>query len=214
MAMNSAGDAIVSWRQYTGTGGTRQIWTRRWNGAERAWAADPELVSDDPGNSVVLFSATISDNGEAAVLYSQKRGGSPYRDAFVRRFDGAAWQDIVKVDSDLGDVGRNIGWGMGMDNSGNILAVWNQSDAEFANIWSAEVRPQRSAWAPATKLENAPFNAMYASVVVNSSGVATTIWQQPDATLFHIYASRTTLAHRRRAASSRGNRRREPEPPA
>jgi hypothetical protein len=54
-------------------------------------------------------------------------------------------------------------------------------------LWNA------STWSPASKLEDAPWDAIQPVVAVNSSGVATTIWEQPDNTLTHIYASRTTM---------------------
>jgi hypothetical protein len=80
-----------------------------------------------------------------------------------------------------------------MDDSGNILAAWSQWDGEFCNAWSAKFDRSASAWSPAAKLENAAFNVGSPLVAVNSSGVATVVWGQPDATLYHIYASRTTL---------------------
>jgi hypothetical protein len=193
LAMNEAGAAIVSWTQSTGTGGAKQLWARRWNGSD--WAGEAELVSDDPGKSVtsVPGAVAISDNGEAAVFYSQARGGTPYSDAYVRRHDGTAWQPIVKIDSE--DLGNVMPWGaLAMDDSGNILAAWLQFDGEFQNAWSAKFDRSASAWSPATKLENAAFDTGVPLVAVNSSGVATVVWGQPDATLYHIYASRTTLA--------------------
>ena len=89
-----------------------------------------------------------------------------------------------------------------MDDSGNILVVWNQSGPEFVDIWSAKFDHSASTWTPAAKLENAAFNAYKTAVAVNSSGAATTIWLQADATQFHIYASRTTLATQPRASSA------------
>lgn len=56
-----------------------QLWARRWNGSD--WASEAELVSDDPDNAVNSLAVAISDNGEAVVSYSQRRGGTPYYDA-------------------------------------------------------------------------------------------------------------------------------------
>ena len=81
-----------------------------------------------------------------------------------------------------------------MDDSGNILAVWLQSDGEFTNLWSARFDHSTLTWSPAAKLEEAPFDVLQSAVAMNSSGVATTIWVQPDNTLWHVYGNRTTLA--------------------
>ena len=81
-----------------------------------------------------------------------------------------------------------------MDASGNILAAWPQSDGEFMNIWSAKFDHSVSTWSPAAKLEAAAFDASRLVVAMNSSGVATTIWIQPDSTQYHVYANRTTPA--------------------
>lgn len=206
LAMNAAGDAIVSWGQGTGTGGLSQMWVRRWSGSDSDWVGPAELVSDDPGNTVGWGpSVAISDNGETAVFYAQAREGTQYRDAYVRRHDGAGWQGIVKVDSeDLGDVflGSTNGCskgpaGIAMDDSGNIIAAWQQSDGVFTNIWSAKFDHSASSgvgeWSPAAKLEDAPWNATQPVVAVSGSGMATTVWVQPDNTLYHVYADRTTV---------------------
>jgi hypothetical protein len=130
----------------------------------------------------------------------------------VRRYDGQAWQEIVKIDSkDLADVSGNwrnaiVGAPMAMDRSGNLVAAWIQFDGEFTNLWSAKFDRSTSTWSPATKLENAPFDVRLRAVAVNSSGVVTTIWVQPDATLFHVYASRTTLAPAGAPAAAQGFR--------
>ncbi|MHB8903459.1 MAG: proprotein convertase P-domain-containing protein [Thermoguttaceae bacterium] len=163
-------------------------------------------MSDDPDNGVVnsCTKVAISDNGEAAVFYTQKRGGTPYYDAYVRRHDGAGWQEIVKVDTeDLGDVGA-MGTmpsfnaskgraGIAMDDSGNIMGVWQQTDGVFTNIWSAKFDRSTSTWSPAAKLEDAAWDAIQPVVAMNGSGVATTVWVQPDNTLTHVYANRTTV---------------------
>ena len=54
--------------------------------------------------------------------------------------------------------------------------------------------PHRPNHPPAAKLEEAPWDAIRPVVAMNSSGVATTVWIQPDNTLTRTYANRTTLA--------------------
>ena len=190
LAMNEAGVAIVSWLQSTGPGGTSQLWARRWNGSD--WAAEAQLLSDDPDNYVGSPAVAISDNGEAVVSYTQLTNGTPYWDLYVRRHDGAAWQDSVKVDSeDLGNVASS--GNLAIDDSGNILAAWGQGDGEFQNAWSTTFDRSTAAWSAAAKLENTAFNTGLPLVAMNSSGVATVVWGQPDNTLYHIYASRTTV---------------------
>jgi subtilisin-like proprotein convertase family protein len=160
LAMNQAGDAIVSWVQKTGTGGVPELWARRWTGS--GWAGDAELLSDDPNNYVGSRpQVAISDNGEAAVLYVQLRGGTQYSDIFVRRCVGGKWQPIVGFDSeDLGVVNSAIE--IAMDDSGNIMAVWQQSDGVFNNLWSAKFDHSAlsglGSWSPAAILENAPYD--------------------------------------------------------
>jgi hypothetical protein len=95
----------------------------------------------------------------------------------------------------MGDVGagsygtRNPNLAIAMDDAGNAIASWTQSDETNINLWAARFDRASSTWVTAEKIEDAPLDALRPVVAMNGSGDNQVVWMQSDGFLNHIYAA-------------------------
>jgi hypothetical protein len=78
-----------------------------------------------------------------------------------------------------------------LDDNGNALAVWDQSEGAAASIWSNGYTPA-SGWGTADVRETTPGDAYSPHVAFDGSGNALVVWQQSDGTRYNIWSSRFT----------------------
>ena len=77
-----------------------------------------------------------------------------------------------------------------VDESGNGIAVWDQSDGTRTNIWAARYA-QGVGWGPAELIENDDQgSASYPDIAVDPMGNGVAVWSQYDGALRYIWANR------------------------
>ncbi len=77
-----------------------------------------------------------------------------------------------------------------VDESGNGIAVWHQSDGTRTNIWAARYA-HAVGWGPAELIENDDRgSASYPDIAVDPMGNGVAVWSQYDGALRYIWANR------------------------
>jgi hypothetical protein len=79
-----------------------------------------------------------------------------------------------------------------MDDNGNAIAVWSQSDGTRNNIWANRYKYKGGwQWGKAQLIEtNNIGDAQFPQVAINpSTGDAVAVWQQMDYTRLNIWAN-------------------------
>ncbi|MCP5035671.1 MAG: hypothetical protein GY939_28055, partial [Actinomycetia bacterium] len=95
------------------------------------------------------------------------------------RFNGTSWGTAELIETD--NAGGAFNPQIAFDSSGNVIAVWWQSDGTRPNIWAN--RFDGTSWGIAELIEtdNAG-GAYYPQIAFDSSGNAIAVWQQDDGT--------------------------------
>src|SRR5690606_12704466 len=123
-----------------------------------AWAGSPEVAINAGGDGAAVF---LLGN-----------------DVWANRYDasGGSWSGEVSLESGSGAATAPK---VGIDDAGNVIAVWNQSDGSRSNIWASRYDVGDQAWAPAALLETNNFGAAWeVDLAVSPGGSAVAVWAQ------------------------------------
>ena len=187
IAMDSGGNAIAVWDQDDGTGvwsiyANRYVAGSGW-GTETAIESDdlnagsPMIAVDSSGNAVAVWEENAGENDETRNNYSIHANGYAA---------GSGWGAAadIGIGTVTGEVNSNR---VAMDESGNAIAVWAQSDGTVFNIYSNTYDPG-TGWGTAKTLENDPYDAYAPDIAFDGMGNAIAVWQQSDGMRSNVWA--------------------------
>jgi len=128
-------------------------------------AFSPKIAMDGRGQSIVVW---VQSDGTANSIWA--RG---YRYAILGSAEPAA---LTLIETGAGQASSPQ---VAMDNSGNGVVVWVQSDGTADSIWSNRYAPG-TGWGTATLVETGEGIASSPQVAMDNSGNATAVWVQSD----------------------------------
>lgn len=188
VAMDSSGNAIVAWLQYSGA--NWQIFKSEYrNGVWTHPSSVTDNISPD-GQDAWSPRAAIDDNGNAIIVWRQS-DGSKYQ-IFKSEYRSGAWtypsglSDNISPDNQHAYNPR-----VAMDNNGNAMITWYQSDGSSNQIFKSEYRS--GAWThPSSLADNISpdgQNAWDPQVAMDNNNNAIITWWQYSGSNFKIYKS-------------------------
>ena len=155
VAMNNVGDAYVVWHQKDAVDGKFQIFTSQTHNAGQTWD-NPNSLSDNLINvdrSATYPKVVVNDAGQVAIMFRLHNASEVYQShVLVRSSSTAAWPTSTKRLSVADFSGPQGNQAIGMDEFGNIVAVWSSNTS--GNVYKAERR--NGTWVLAQ--ESAPIN--------------------------------------------------------
>jgi len=183
VAVDGSGNAMAVWHQFDGA--RFSIWSNRYI-VDTGWGTAELVETDDSGNAESPQVA-VDDSGNAVVVWSQ--WGSTYSSIWSNRYVvGTGWGTAELIETD--DVGDAYLPQVGIDGSGNAIAVWHQFDSTHSNIYSNRY-VVGAGWDSAELIEiDDSGNAESPQVAVDDSGNAIAVWFQSDGTHTKIYSNR------------------------
>jgi hypothetical protein len=195
---DALGNATYFW---TATDGTRtKLWANRVSGSG-AWGTTVRVDIEDlgTGNTIGSLQAVADGSGNVTAVWSQDDGTRT--NMWSNRMTASGtWGTAVKIEAD--DAGSVSAPALVVDGSGNVTAVWPQSDGTVNNIWSNRMTAA-GAWGTAAKIETeVAGNASTPQLFVDAAGNVTAIWQKYDGTRLNLRANRMTAAGAWNAAPS------------
>jgi hypothetical protein len=127
VAMDNHGNAVVAWTQYDSSSHlnlyAKRLSSGVWGpvtlleyGAGGVWG--PQVAMDSSGNTVVVWCQLDS---------------SYHLSIFAKRYSSRAWGPVTLLEAGTGDAKSPQ---VAMDNHGNAIAVWKQTDGNFEHIYS------------------------------------------------------------------------------
>jgi uncharacterized protein YheU (UPF0270 family) len=132
------------------------------------------------------------DNNGNAIIVWDKSDGTNWQ-IFKSEYRNGAWVNPANLTDHISPDGR-VAWlpQVAMDNNGNAIIVWNQSDINHHNkIFKSEYR--NGAWVnPANLTDNINPDGYYAEdpqVAMDDNGNAIIVWSQSDGTNEQIFKS-------------------------
>jgi mRNA-degrading endonuclease HigB of HigAB toxin-antitoxin module len=187
-AMDNNGNALIVWMQHNGT--RQQIYKSEYRDGE--WTHPTDLfnsISPDAG-SANSPQVAMDDNGNALIVWPQS-DGSNYQ-VFKSEYRDGAWIHPATLSGYINPNGEDVyDPQVAMDNSGNAVIVWQQSDGSTQQIYKSEYRD--GAWTHPEDLDdNISQNGQDAypsQVAMDDSGNAVIVWNQPDGINWQIFKS-------------------------
>ena len=184
IASDSSGNMMAVWEQSDGV--LRHIWANRytygvgWGTAglieDITWDAEaPQIASDPSGNMIAVW-----------VQYDSIQ----YNIYANRYVVGSGWGTAGPIEVDDAGVAQKPQ--IASDSSGNMVAVWQQSDGTHFNIYTNRYTPS-GGWAGRVLIETGDTDAYIPRVSVDPSGNAIAVWYQPSGGYDSIWANRYTV---------------------
>lgn len=150
---------------------------------------------DNTGGSVYANQAypdadlAVDDSDDAMVVWTAQASGDPRQVIRAQRYDGVsrAWEaGSVIIDN---DTTSSTGPRIGLDEQGNALVVWSQSDGSATRIWSNRYE-YGVGWSTPQLAEGInQGNANFASLVVKGNGQARVAWVDWDGPNRSLYSN-------------------------
>ena len=174
VAVDSSGNAIAVWRQrgiaYRDIFASRYAVGTGWSTPElvdiqdEGYAEDPQVAMNGAGNAVAVWHQKEDNNTEA----SANIWASYYT-------VGPGWSTAELIETTTGQANYPK---VAIDNAGNALAVWQQSDGANRHIW-ANRYAAGTGWAVAELIETEPDeDAIAPQIAMNGAGDALVVWEQ------------------------------------
>ncbi|MDI9246018.1 Ig-like domain-containing protein [Marinobacter sp. CHS3-4] len=182
LATDKDGNAIVIWRQ-----GQSDIWARRYVSSTETWD-DPEKVSslaDRSGEPRVALSA----NGSAVAVWSQ--GPSENLNLYASYYTpGVGWSLPELIEQGTGDP---LNVDVGVDGSGNAIAVWRQFDGARDSVYANRF-VAGDGWGAATLIEGLETGAANhqksLQIAMDEGGDAVVVWLQDEGANVNLWSNR------------------------
>jgi hypothetical protein len=190
VAMDNNGNAIIVWYQYDYIKTTQIFKSEYRNGAwhnpatltdnislGEQWANSPQVTMDNNGNAIIVWDQ--SDGVNEQIFKSEYRGG--------------VWTNPANLADNISPDGQDArNAKVAMDNSGNAIIVWHQSDGSHKQIFKSEYR--NGAWHnPASLSDNISPDGQdayfYTQVAMDNNGNAIIVWNQFDGASYQIFKS-------------------------
>jgi hypothetical protein len=134
IAIDGAGNALAVWRQTTDSW-RENIWSSRYVSGS-GWQSAQLIETDNAGDA--FHPRIVMDRAGNALAVWQQSDGTRYN-IWSNRYlavglEGPHWQTAQLIETN--DAGRADYPEIAMDDAGNALAVWQQSDGTRQSIWS------------------------------------------------------------------------------
>ena len=183
VAIDQDGNALTVWYQDDGT--RTNIWANRYISGF-GWRTAEQIETDNAG-SAYYSQIAIGQDGNAVAVWSQWDG--TMHNIWANRYvSGSGWQTAELIETD--NAGNAYEPQVAIDQDGNAVAVWVQSDGTMHNIW-ANRYVSGVGWQTAELIEtdNAG-SAYYSQIAIGQDGNAVAVWRQSDGIRDNIWANR------------------------
>jgi len=131
VAADGAGNAIAVWEQYGGA--ITNVMASRYS-AGSGWGS-PVLIESDDAGSAYTPQIVIDADGNATALWSQRNDAGFTFDIWTNRYvPGSGWGSAIMIDGQLDPARRPA---LGVDASGRVVAVWEQTVGFLSHLWAS-----------------------------------------------------------------------------
>jgi uncharacterized protein YpmB len=179
VAMDNNGNAIIVWSQL-GSNYSYIFKSEYRNGVWTHPASLTDKISFD-GSSASYPQVTMDNNGNAIIVWQQYDGSGKYQ-IFKSEYRSGIWTNPASLSDNISPDGQDA-WKpqVAMDNNGNALIVWVQSNGTNYQVFKSEYRS--GVWTnPASLADNISPDGKdiddRTQVAMDDNGNAIIVWQQ------------------------------------
>lgn len=197
VAIDGSSRSVVAWRRLEGVVGPNQLLSMR--GSTAGAFGAPERLDTGGGDVTRVRLAVDRSSGRGAIAWTQTTGSV---DLYARVLDpSTGWGPAILIENQPGVVGRIS---IGVDTSGNAVAVWSQiGPSTRFSIYASRYASVGGWTAPALLESNEVVGTSDADpvVAVTPAGDAIAVWKRSTGTSGALWSSRYTAATGWSAAS-------------
>ena len=183
IAVDPSGNAIAVWDQFGST--HKDVWANRFD-ADTGWGTPVLLETDDAGDATGVQVA-MSASGYAVAAWHQLDGrfrSNIWANVYSPR---AGWGTATLVEFD--DTGDASEPQVGMDSSGNALAIWVYFDGAVYSLASNTFVPGTGWGTPVPAESDSTGNVVTPHLAVNPAGNAVAVWTWDDWSWMNVWAN-------------------------
>jgi hypothetical protein len=169
-AVDAAGNAVVVWSHHDGV--RYNIWSNRYT-LEEGWG-DAQRIEADNAGSARNPRVVVDASGNALAVWSQE-GGAVHHIWSNHFTPSDGWQIAEKIEHSEGN--NAFGPELLMDERGNALAVWKQTEASEMHIASNRYTPS-AGWGVPQGLSAVVRHVDHPALAVDEDGRITAAWTQ------------------------------------
>jgi mRNA-degrading endonuclease HigB of HigAB toxin-antitoxin module len=137
VAMDDNGNAIIAWRQDDGS--LWRIFMSEYRSGSWTHPADLNDNISPGGTSAITPKVAMDNNSEAVIVWEQLDGTKIQ--AFISEYRNGSWIHPADLNDNLSPDGKTVyDPQVAMDNNGNAIVVWRQSDGSNPQIFICEYR--------------------------------------------------------------------------
>lgn len=182
VAVDRSGNAIAVWMLYLGH---HTIWANRYT-VGAGWGT-AQLIQIDDSEEALYPRVAVDGSGNAVAVWEQYDG--VLKNVWSNRYVvGSGWETAQLIENENSYHAFN--GQVAMDEAGNAIATWSQSDGSRPNIWASRY-VVGSGWENPQLIEfDNSGMAGQTELGMDSSGGAIAVWWQEDAYTTSIWANR------------------------
>jgi fibronectin type 3 domain-containing protein len=180
------GDAVVVWYESDAT--RDNIWANHFDVVGGVWGT-PELIESVNTGAALNPSVAVDANGNAVAVWHHWDGVR--YNIWGNTYDAVSglWGTEALIETE--DLGFAQNARVAMDDNGNAVAVWHQSDGSRFNIWSNRYDAVGDAWGTAALVEtDNTGGAQFPNIALHAGGHGVAVWYQGDGSVYNATASR------------------------
>ncbi len=188
VAMDSSGNTVIVWHQYDG--GITRIFKSEYRDGEWTHPTGPDDNISPDGWHALLPQVAMNDSGSAVIVWRQYDGSNDQ--IFKSEYRGGEWTHPANLSDNISPDGGDAELPrVAMDDLGNAVIVWEQSDGSLDRIFKSEYRD--GTWTDPEGLDDYisldAGGAELPQVAMDSSGNAVIAWLQSDGSRTQIFKS-------------------------
>jgi len=186
--MDDNGNALVVWMQSDGN--NDQIFKSEYRGG--FWTDPADLADNISPDGQPAFSPEVAmdNNGNAIIVWYQRDGN--YHQIYKSEYRGGIWTHPAGLSDSISPKGQDAKYPeAAMDNNGNALVVWHQSEGNSTQIFLSEYRG--GVWTHPADLSDSISpdgqRAEYPEAAMDNNGDALIVWNQFDGIGSQVFKS-------------------------
>jgi RHS repeat-associated protein len=176
LAVRPSGEAIAVWRDQRGGGQKYNVYSSRLAAGATSWATN-RIVTSNASAHKERTGLAVGSTGIAYAVWHDERGGNA--DVWFASLPagGTTWSTNTKISDDAGTAAQTNP-DIGVDGTGNLIAVWEDSRTTPRQV-RARHKPATGSWAPSVAISSA--DSREPSLALRTDGHAHLAWHNGPA---------------------------------
>jgi hypothetical protein len=181
-AMDDNGNALIVWAWKKFAGAEYSIFKSEYRNGVWSRPTSTTQQINPVGQNALNPQVAMDNNGNAIIVWQQDDGG--FTRIYKSEYRNGVWTHPASLAANISPDGQDASAPQAaMDNNGNTVIVWLQSDGSFSQVYKSEYRG--GAWTHPANLatDHISFDGRTAGlpqVAMDNNGNALIVWQQPD----------------------------------